>query len=375
MIPKRLIGLGMGVVLLVGTSVWGESDSEDPRAERVWTDRLGREVTATWDWDQEGVLQNLQTDDSLDYPLPMIRARDEKAFALPLERLSEEDRNLVLEYRKSQLNAEDDPFAGAPIPDKKTRKKATSSRTRSKTTTAKSSDKVTPKKERVSKPKAGEEWTQTIEDVKFTFRYCPAGIFLVPAGKQIARFRVDEGFWMLATEVTQEQWKVIMGNNPAHFKADTARPVEQVNWFDANRFCEKIGEKLGTKAFLPTALQWTWASCAGEPITMVHRDLLAKAWMKGNSDGKTHAAAQLTPNAWGLYDMYGNVWEWCAECRDSRKQPVLPGTPERKETSALHCGGSWYGESPELGKETWRDADQKIFDVGFRFCVSEKPKD
>ena len=369
MIRKRLTLLGMGAVFLMGTVAWGGSD--DPRAERIWTGRKGREVTATWDWEQEEVLQKLQTDDSLDYPLPMIRSSDEKAFALPLERLSEEDREMVLEYRKNQQVEEDDPFAGAPIPDKKTKKKVSTSRTKSKTASAAAARKTSASKKRTNRPKEGEELTRTIEGVEFTFRYCPAGIFPVPVGNRVVSYRVDEGFWMLATEVTQDQWKAIMGENPAHFKQDTTRPVDQVNWYDANRFCEKISEKLGAKASLPTALQWMYASCAGEPITMVLQDLMSKAWLKGNSDGKTHAVAQLKPNAWGLYDMYGNVWEWCAECRDSRKQPVLPGTPERKETSAMHCGGSWYGESPELGKETWRDANQKIFDVGFRFCVGD----
>lgn len=357
------------------------AETEDLRAERVWTDQLGREVTGTWDWEQEQVLKELQADGALDYPLPMIRSTDEKPFALPLAKLSEEDRSLVLEYRKNQVNAEDDPFAGAPVPDAKTKKKSSLSRNRTKNSKAgkdSGSGKVTKtgktsaKKSRLPKVKAGESLSRTINGVSFTFRYCPAGILLVPNGRQIAKFRVGEGFWMLETEVTQAQWNAVMGENPAHFSSDTARPVEQVNWFEANRFCAKISGELNAKAVLPTALQWTWAACAGEPITTADQNLAAKGWVKPASDGKTHAAGQLQPNAWGLCDVFGNVWEWCADCRDSRKQPVLPDSPERKETSALHCGGSWYCETTQLGKETWRDADQKIFDVGFRFCVGEE---
>lgn len=343
----------------------GETVGED--ASRIWTDSLGRKVTANWDLEQEETLRNEQSDASLEYPLPLIREKDGKSFVFPLNKLSDEDRAFVLEEREKHLqDAEDDPFADSPLPTLEPSKPSKASPKTAKT--SKASSRKTPLK----KPKAGDSWVVKIEDVSFSFRYCPPGILLVPNGTQAGRFPVKEGFWMLETEVTQKQWNAIMGDNPAHFQSDSSRPVEQVNWFDANRFCEKISVDLKTLAFLPSALQWTYASCAGTPILTAEQNILTKAWLKTNSDGKTHAAAQLVPNAWGLFDMYGNVWEWCSECHDARKKPIQSTSPERKETSALHCGGSWYGTSPELGKETWRDADQRIFDVGFRFCVSDE---
>lgn len=359
------------------------SAADAPDTPRVWTDRLGREIKASWDLEREKELQEQQTEETFEYPLPLTVEKDGemKTYTIPSEKLSAEDRDFILEFRKNTENAEneesaeEDPFAEAPLPgEKKSSVRGSKSKVvkKSAKTGVKSGTK-SGKKPRLAKPKGGDEWILTVNEVKFRFRYCPQGVLTVPAaGNRAARFPVSEGFWMLETEVTQEQWEAIMGENPAHFQSDETRPVEQVSWYDANMFCAKISAELKTEAFLPTALQWTYASCGGEPVMTAQMNLITKAWLKSNSAGKTHAAAQLTPNKWGLYDMYGNVWEWCRECRDARLQQVAPGAPERKETSALHCGGSWYGEAPELGKETWRDADQKIFDVGFRFCVSDE---
>lgn len=217
----------------------------------------------------------------------------------------------------------------------------------------------------------GERMTKTIQGVEFAFRWCPSGIFSWPDGSTIVKFRV-EGFWMSETEVTQKQWKAIMGGNPSHFNSDENRPVEQVNWYDANRFCQKMGELMKAEAALPSGLQWLYANCAGNPFSAEEKNIHSKVWFNKNSEGKTQPAGKLVPNEWGLCDMYGNVWEWCSECRNYNHRTIRPGSPEQKDTEALHFGGSWYGPSAELDGEHWRAADWRIYDVGFRFCIMEE---
>ena len=159
--------------------------------------------------------------------------------------------------------------------------------------------------------------------------------------------RISEGFWLFDTPVTQALWEAVMGGNPSRF-ADRKRPVEQVSWDEASEFLQKINSRIpGLELVLPTEAQWEYACRAGtETATYVGPiDILgdnnapildAIAWYGGNSGvgfelengydssdwpGKqydhsragTHPVGQKLPNGWGLYDMLGNVWEWCAD--------------------------------------------------------------
>ena len=125
--------------------------------------------------------------------------------------------------------------------------------------------------------------------------------------------------------VTQEQYEKVMGANPSHFKG-AKNPVEKVSWDDAQDFCKKLSATSGKTVRLPTEAEWEYACRAGSTTAYCFGDsengLAEYAWYSSNSDGKTHPVGEKKPNAWGLYDMHGNVWEWC--------QDWYGGLPDRR---------------------------------------------
>ncbi len=133
--------------------------------------------------------------------------------------------------------------------------------------------------------------------------------------KPIHRVTISKDFWMGKTEVTQGQWKAVMGNNPSSFKdcGDNC-PVENVSWEDVQDFITKLNRRGEGTYRLPTEAEWEYA-CRANSITKYsygngESSLDAYAWYAGNSGSKTHQVATKQPNDWGLYDMHGNVWEW-----------------------------------------------------------------
>lgn len=236
-----------------------------------------------------------------------------------------------------------------------------------------------------------------------TYVWIPAGTFRMGCSpddhecfddeKPVHRVAISKGFWMGQTLVTQAAYARIIGASPSRFKGEHL-PVETVSWDEAKTYCRKLEMRL------PTEAEWEYAARAGSTATR-YGDLQAVAWYAGNSgpkfvDGRalyqndpknyeekliargnqTHVVGQKQPNAWGLYDMLGNVWEWTADWFDknyyAHSETVDPKGPSHGEYRTVR-GGAW-DEDPKnvrLSGHYWLPPDSRTFYTGFR-CVGEK---
>jgi formylglycine-generating enzyme required for sulfatase activity len=157
-------------------------------------------------------------------------------------------------------------------------------------------------------------------------------------------------FYMGVYEVTNAQWKRVMGSEPSNWKDDD-RPVEQVSWDDANEFCRRLSalpeEKRAGRVYrLPTEAEWEYACRAGTTTKWSFGDdesgLGDYAWFGGNSGSQTHPVGKKKPNAWGLFDMHGNVWEWCSDWSgDYAKGAVTDPQGPSGGSLRVNRGGSW----------------------------------
>jgi len=152
--------------------------------------------------------------------------------------------------------------------------------------------------------------------------------------KPAHRVTITKGFWLGQTEVTQAAWQRVVGTDPSHFKGSNL-PVETVTWDEAQAYCRAVGGRL------PTEAEWEYAARAGSSQSR-YGDIDAIAWYGSNSGGQTHEVAQKQANAFGLYDMLGNVWEWTADWYGGYTpgSAVDPTGPASGQFRALR-GGSW----------------------------------
>jgi formylglycine-generating enzyme required for sulfatase activity len=143
-------------------------------------------------------------------------------------------------------------------------------------------------------------------------------------------------FYIGKYQVTQAQWEAVMGADPSYFKGNPALPVENISGNDAKKFCEKLSKMAGKAYRLPSEAEWEYACRAGTTGDYAG-DLDAMAWYVKNSDGKTHPVGQKQPNAFGLYDMHGNVWEWCEDYwKDNYNDAPTDGSPWSIEMVLSH---------------------------------------
>ncbi|QMS88336.1 SUMF1/EgtB/PvdO family nonheme iron enzyme [Nostoc edaphicum CCNP1411] len=188
-------------------------------------------------------------------------------------------------------------------------------------------------------------------------------------------------------QVTQEQYQQIMGSNPSSFKG-AKRPVEKVSWNDAVEFCEKLSQKTGRKYRLPSEAEWEYACRAGtttpfhfgETITTelanYNGDYTYASAPKGKFRQETTEVGSFPPNAFGLYDMHGNVWEWCQDSwHDNYKEAPIDGSAwiDNDNKSPLLRGGSWLYD-PDYCRSACRyydtSRDFHNYDIGFRIVCA-----
>ena len=173
-------------------------------------------------------------------------------------------------------------------------------------------------------------------------------------------------FSMGKYEVTQAQWKAIMGNNPSHFKNCDDCPVEQVSWNDAQAFIKKLKDKTGKSYRLPTEAEWEYAARGGAGASSMTKTYAGSvAWYYDNAGSKTHPVGGKSPNEPGLYDMSGNVWEWC---QDSWKPYPCDSKSTADSRFRVLRGGSWNSGASlcRTARRSSREPSDRRTYIGFR---------
>jgi formylglycine-generating enzyme required for sulfatase activity len=224
--------------------------------------------------------------------------------------------------------------------------------------------------------------TENLNGVELEMVLIPAGTFKMgsPEDSSFDYGRPQHdvtvpSFYIGQYPITQAQWQAVMGTNPSNFKDDGNLPVESVSWNGAKEFCKKLSEITGKEYRLPSEAEWEYACRAG--TTGDHAGKPYKmAWCAENSGGQTHPVGQKEPNAFGLYDMHGNVWEWCEDVQHyfykGAPSDGSAWTSGGDQSSRMIRGGCWYDDL-DLCSSYWRGqvgADNREPYTGFRVAVS-----
>lgn len=189
---------------------------------------------------------------------------------------------------------------------------------------------------------------------------------------------IIDGFAISRYPVTQRQWTVIMGHNPSSFPGCDQCPIDNVSWNDAQLFIETLNEITGKKYTLPTEAEWEYAAKGGREGSWNLKyagsdDIDSVGWYTGNSAGIPHPVGQKKPNGLGLYDMSGNVWEWCQDWyakfyyeQNISNNPTGPSSGSGR----IRRGGSWFTQAASCKTTTRNNVNQDYFDNigGFRLA-------
>jgi formylglycine-generating enzyme required for sulfatase activity len=208
-------------------------------------------------------------------------------------------------------------------------------------------------------------------------RLIPAGTFQMGSDrnsdeKPVHQVTIAQPFWLGDSEVTLGLWQVVMGNDPRKGGAIANLPVVEVSWDDCQGFFQKLhGKEQGLRAGFPTEAQREYACRAGMKGDYAG-DPNAMAWYNENNGGKIAPVKRKQANAWGLYDMHGGVWEWCA---DGYADSYAAGSQRNLSIGLVYRGGSrsngaWYCRS---AVRDWSAPVYRSTDLGFRFAAQATP--
>ena len=233
----------------------------------------------------------------------------------------------------------------------------------------------------------GKNKTFTVKGVTFTMVAAKGGTFMMGAtSEQGSDAESDEmpvhqvtlsSYYIGQTEVTQALWEAVMGNNPSSFKGNN-KPVEYVSWDDCQDFVIKLNQLTGKRFRLPTEAEWEYA-CRGGKKSRGYKysgsnTIGDVAWYDGNSSDETHSVATKSPNELGIYDMSGNVWEWCQDWKDSYSSAAQTNpTGASSGSYRVIRGGSWYYNAKNCRSSIRINypLDYRFSGLGLRLALSE----
>jgi len=178
--------------------------------------------------------------------------------------------------------------------------------------------------------------------------------------RPVRQVMIGREFELQETEITQAQWEAVMGSNPSHFRG-ADRPVETASWHDVQEFIDRLNARGEDRYRLPTEAEWEYACRAGTTLEFAG-ELDEMGYYDKNSGLATHSVRRKRPNAWGLYDMHGNVWEWVQDWYDryQRKQVLNPAGPLKGSLRVVR-GGGWHSTA-----DACRSAFRLGSEPGFR---------
>jgi formylglycine-generating enzyme required for sulfatase activity len=230
--------------------------------------------------------------------------------------------------------------------------------------------------------KTDDEEVSSLTEILGKFVKIPSGEFMMGSdykdglGKEqpIHLVKISHEFEMGQYEVTQMQWQLLMVNNPSDLIAPNL-PVDRVSWNDTQEFIKKLNLRSHKYVYrLPTEAEWEYAAKAGAKTDYTIEQLDSMAWHKDNSRARAHLVGQKQPNKWDLYDMHGNVWEWCEDWYGDYPNTVLIDPIVKTGLYKVLRGGSWLRDITDCRSSirSMASAGERIGNVGFRLVRNLK---